>query len=171
MTSDLQLLLQLKVSLERLVTGWPNAEQGENTFGADLIGVDLTKWDQAYIAKIALAGGASVTVDLRNFTTLLSEAGVAFARVFGMFVKPTLDDPALTNASLTIKPGAANGLQWFFTNIAEGVTIKPGDTLIKVSAPTDVTGFTVDATHKTLTFSNPGTHALTATVIILGGTT
>ncbi len=45
-----------------------------------------------------------------------------------------------------------------------------GETLIKILAPTNVTGFATDGTHKTLAFSNPGTHSIVVTVIIPGGT-
>lgn len=170
MTSNIQLQLALKVALVRENTGWPNATQGTNTLAANLKGVDLDVWDNAYVANVPVAGGATVTIDLRNFTTLIFEPAVAFDRVFGIAVVTELADPAETAASLVIGPGASNGLVWFFGSAGDTITLQAGDVFLKMAPATDVTGFTVDGTHKTLDLTNPGTDDLVATVIILGGT-
>jgi len=162
-------MASLKVSLSRPTsTPWPDATQGENVFTFNLNGVDLTVWNKDYIAQFTLAGGASQTVDFTNITSLLYETGVVFAKTHTIGVQVDLVDPAHTNASVTMKPGASNPLQWFFTSATEGMKFLDGQSMLFSDAPTGV-GFTVDGAHKTLTFNNPGTDSIVVTVVVIGG--
>ncbi len=166
MTSDVQLMLSLKVSLSRDITGWPAARQGEDAVVLTLAGVDLTVWNDAYAAKLAIAAAASVTVDLRSWTDLLWEAGKSFDEVFGIALKCEGDGPA---AVLEVSPGAANPLQWFFRAADEGIRLLPDEVMILTKPATATAGFVVDATHRNLLFANSGADDLVATVIVLGG--
>lgn len=173
MISDLQLLLALRVSLTRVVTSgdWPAATQGEDAITHSLLGVDLTVWNDAYIAKIPVATGATVTVDLRNFTSLLFEAAVALDTVFGLAAQCNASTPVgsgIPDSTIVIRPGATNGADLFFEG-ATGVGLRDGDTLMHIADPTDAVGWLLDATHKTLDLENVGTHDGVLTLIVIGG--
>jgi hypothetical protein len=162
--TDLQLTLSLRFTLEKLVSGWPNAVQGENTFVTTLSGVDLAEWSQVYAAVIPLAGAADTTIDLQSFTNLAGEA-VVMDKVFGIFVKVTPDDSEAPDTEIVIEPGASNGLVWDMAD----VTVKADQTYCMVEDADNVVGTVVDATHKTLKLSNVGVDDATVTLIIFGG--
>lgn len=151
--------------LSATVTGWDSLFQGDNTNRANLTDLDLEVWDQAYAAKVALAGGATVNVDLSSFTNLANEA-VVFTAAHSLYAFLELDDEANTDATAVIAPGASNGLAWFY---GAGLTLEAGDTLLKMSSIDNV-GVTVDGTHKVVKLNNPGTDDATLTLIILGST-
>ncbi len=163
--ADLSLVAALKFTLEKTVTGWPSIVQGEDSVTVSLAGVDLEEWTQAYAAKLSLAGAATTTVDLASFTNLAGEA-VTLNRVFGIVVQVVPTVAANADCDLVVEPGAANGLVW---NMA-AVTVLANQTYLMTEAADNATGTAVDATHKTLKFTNSGADALTATVVILGGT-
>ncbi len=100
MISQLLMSAQLRVTLSRLVTGWPAVTQGDDAISANLANVDVTIWNDAYIAKLTIAGGATTTIDLRNFTDLVFEAAKSLGKLFGIAIQVALSDPALTNGSL-----------------------------------------------------------------------
>src|SRR4051812_18786897 len=120
MTSDVQLMMSLKLSLVRDVVGWPDASQGENTILLTLAGVDLSVWNDGYAAKLSIAAGANVTVDFQNWTDLLFEAGKLFTKVFTIGLQCTPVDPDAADVVLEVSPGAVNPLQWFFRAADEG---------------------------------------------------
>ncbi len=163
--ADLSLVAALKFTLEKSVAGWPSIVQGEDSVTLSLAAVNLGVWSQAYAANLSLAGAATTTVDLRSFTNLAGEA-VVMNRVFGIVVQVVPDVAADDDCELVVEPGAANGLVW---NMAD-ITVMANQTYLMTEAADDTTGTTVDGTHKTLKFTNDGADALTATVVILGGT-
>lgn len=161
-------MFALKVSLMRPVTNWPPIRQGEDSISVNLAGVNLSVWNDAFIAKQLINGGATVTADLQNYVDLLNQSAKVMTKVFALAVKMDLSDPTKPNAVLKIKPGAVNPLQWFFTSNAEGIKLPAGH-ISAIVAPIDYIGYTVDATHRTLDFTNTGTDPLNATIIVLGG--
>lgn len=169
MTSDVQLMMSMKITLNREVSGWPNAVQGEDSVLLTQAGVDIETWNDAYIAKLTIAGGADVTVDLQNWTDLLFEAGKAFDEVFAiaLVVEPSVE--ADDDIMLEVSPGAVDPLQWFFRADDEGIRLADGETMMLSKRPTAAVGFPVDAANKTLLFANSGTDSLVATVIVVGG--
>lgn len=169
MLSDVQLMLSLKLSLTRDIVDWPDAKQGENTILLTLAGVDLAVWNDGYAAKLPIAAGGNVTVDFRNWTDLLFEAGKSFDKVFTIALQCTPADPTLTGVMLEVSPGAANPLQWFFRTAGEGVRLAADEVMVLSKPATATVGYTVDATHRNLLFANTGADDLVATVIVLGG--
>ncbi len=153
----------VRFSFEKTVTGWASIELGENLLTTSLSDIDLTVWCQAYAAKFSVAGGGTTTIDLTSFTNLAGES-VTFTKVFGLAIYVTLTNVANTNASITLKPGAANGLTWFFAN---NIPILANESLIKTAA-SSFAGVTVDGTHKNVAFANPGADSADVTVVILG---
>lgn len=152
---------EVKWEFTRAVTGFKTAKSGPESKSFNFA-PDLGDVEQAYIATIALAGAGTATIDLQSFTNLIFEA-VVLANVAGLFVLVELDDPADTDGSLTITPGAANGLTWFW---GAGALAIPAGSHIGFWTPVPTT---VDATHKALDLENPGTDAINATIIIPGG--
>ncbi len=163
--SDLSTTIALKFTLEKTVTGWPSIGQGENSVTASLSGVNLTVWDQAYAGKLSLAAAGTTTIDLRSFTNLAGEA-VVLDHGFGVIIQVVPDVTADDDCVLVVEPGASNGLVWTMADI----TVGANQTYVMLYPVDETAGVTIDGTHKTLKFTNSGTDALTATVVILGGT-
>lgn len=163
--SDLSLAVSLKFTLEKTVSGWPTIVQGENSVTGTLDGVDLAEWSVAYAAKLSISGAASTTIDLASFTDLAGNA-VMMNRVFGIAVQVAPVVEADDDCELVIEPGASNGLVWTMAD----VTVWSGQTYTMFEDADNTTGTVVDGTHKTLKFTNNGSDALVATVVILGGT-
>lgn len=167
MISNFSFLASLKVSLVRDITDWPDATQGEDTITMSIGDADVVGWDEGYIAKVPVAGGAAVSIDLADFTTLLFEENVALNKVHGVVLRADAADETQTDFTLKFTPGAVDGLQWFFTAVGEGVELEPGALLVYM-APTGA-GATVDGTHSVLSFENTGTDDAVAVIIVLGG--
>lgn len=161
---DLTLTAALRFTLGKVVADWPDISQGENSVTTTLTGVDLSDWDQAYAGVLPLAAAGTTTIDLRSFTNLAGES-VVLSKVYGIIVKVTATVPASDDCELVIEPGASNGLVWS----AADATVWAGQTYLMVD-DVGADGTTVDATHRNIKFSNAGADALTATVVILGGT-
>ncbi len=172
MTSDLKLLFSLKVQLEREVANgdWPNAQQGTDAIVYNLSGVDVTVWDGALIAKVAVAPATTVTLDLRAFTSLLFEA-TGLATVMLMAFRCDADDDANPDCDVIVSPGAADGFQgpWVTGDETAGIHLLDGELLVWGSKADEADGYATTAGEKNLDFENVGTDAGTVTVIILGG--
>lgn len=153
-------------ALEKPVTGWPSVRQGENVLTNTLQGLDVATWDEVYDSKVTLAGGANTTIDLTAVTNLAGES-VAFAHVFALALYVAATVPASANCPVTLAPGAANGLQWFY---GTGLVLQAGEHVVK-SAAVGFAGVVVDGTHKTIKLSNGGGDSADVTLAILGRTT
>lgn len=148
------------------ITNWADLTQGTNQvqFGGV---IDPEVWDDAYAAVLSLAGGADTTIDLQSFTNLAGEA-VVFTAVLGIVVRVVPTVAASAGVSLTITPGASNGLAWF-AGATDGLVVGANESFALCGDP-DGDGVTVDATHKTLNFENTGADAASVTVVIVGST-
>jgi hypothetical protein len=165
--SDLSLLASLRVSLSREVASgdWPDATQGEDSITHSLAAVDVEVWNDAFIAKVLVAAGATVTIDLRSFTSLLFEAS-ALDKVFAVVLKTVAD--AGEDAVIVVRPGATDGAQLFFEG-ADGIAVPNGYLELHVAPAAETAGWTLDATHKTIDLENVGADPGEAVIIIIGG--
>lgn len=170
MISDLKLLWSLKLSLSRQVASgdWPDAEQGVDALQFNLNGVDITKWSGAYVAKVAVAAGATVTVDLRNFTSLLFETAQSLPKVFLMAARADAAAPASPDCEIQINPGGTNGFKGPFVGTT-GLTLTDGELFAWSCKPTDITGIATDNTHKTIDLHNVGANDGVLTIFVVGG--
>jgi hypothetical protein len=155
--SDLSLKLAFSLTQQKAVTGWPPIEQGPVKVNGNLVDVDLTKWDEPYVAALAISSGANQVVDLQNFPNLVGDTGVVLTKVFLILLEVDV-------STIHVTPGSPNGLDY-----VHDLTVGPGIFLM-TALPTDVVGFTVDGTHKTIKFDNVGGVNMTGSLIIVGGT-
>ncbi len=162
--SDLQLATKVSASFQAADGDFPGVSQGPNELRFNLTGIDLTDFDQAYVNVLTIAPSGTTTVNLQSFTNLAGEA-VVLTSVLAIFVKVEG-----ATGVLTIKPGSSNGLAaWFFPGTTNPVTLKHGDMLCVARDPGE-TPVVVDATHKTIDFSNTGAASIDVSVVIVGGT-
>ena len=147
------------------VTNWAALTQGTNAvqFGGDAI--DTSVWNQAYASAGTLAGGASLNIDLKNFTSLAGEAGLALTAVLGITVTVSPASAGAPSVGLTVGPGVSNGLEWLAG--ANPITLGSTDNFTRYMNPAG-SGFAVDATHKTLTVTNTGGDTANYTIVIVG---
>lgn len=170
MTSSLRLLVSLSVALKRAtLAGWPDATQGSDGVSFNLNGVNLAVWNGAFAQNVEVAAGATVTVDLRNFTSLLFETGALLARGFLVVAVVNADDPTHPNCVIQVNPGAANGWKGPFVG-ANGLALANGQLFVWSCAAAEAAGIVTDATHKTLDLTNVGADNGTLTLIVVGGT-
>lgn len=113
--------------------------------------------NNAYVATLSLASSATVDV---NLITDLDPLGAALAatKLVGIILIPTG-----TNSIVKLEPGASNGLVEPFGAVGDFILTRTGGLFVHM----DATGWTVDATHKVLTFTNTGAGALVCQVVIL----
>ncbi len=137
----------------------PFAPTKQGTDGVEYNLSDLNAiFDRIHVRSATIAGAGTLTIDLKVLTDLLDQA-LAFTAVLFVFVLPV-------GAGVNVAPGAANGLDLFATGAdvdlpAEGALFFGGD-------PAG-TGIVVDATHKTLTFTNlDAVEDLTLELVIAG---
>jgi hypothetical protein len=170
--SSIQFLLSLRLALSRAAPspGWVDITQGDDVIQFGLRNLDLSVWDDAYIATLLIEGGTDETVDLKNFTSMVYET-VNFTKVHGIVVMTELVDPALTDAEVIVRPGAANGVTWMFLGgTSGGVSVPPGGIFAHFCPEDDTTGYPLDATRKTVEFDNPGADDINAYVAVVGAT-
>lgn len=147
-------------ALERTQTPFASSSESDSVYFA-LASLDTAVWNQVYVAQLSIATVSSTTIDLTSFTNLVNET-VAFDHVLSIFVQPN-------GADITIAPGASNGLVWFFGGTTPTIAI-PNGAVFAYSLPDTSTGQVVDATHKTLLFTNTGLTTTLVDVVILGQT-
>lgn len=113
--------------------------------------------NNAYVGTLSLA--SSATVDI-NLLTDLDPFGAALAatKMVGIILIPTG-----TNAIVKLEPGAANGLVEPFGAVGDFIKTRADGVFVHM----DSAGWTVDGTHKVLTFTNTGAGALVCQVVIL----
>ncbi len=141
--------------------GFLNTTQGTDSLNWNLSGINLSTWNQQYVTQLSLAGSGSTTLDLTSLTNLVYES-FTFAHVLMILVLPV-------GNSVTVEPGATNGLTWFFGGTTPSITIPSGGVFL-FSAAAGATGQVVDSTHRTLTFVNASGAANLVDVQIIGST-
>lgn len=154
--------------LESPIEGFQPATQGFDSKQFDLDGIDLDVFDNLFAITLSLDQDEEAEIDLQDFMSLLDCSPVVFTRVVALFMAVSLD--SADGTEITIQPGDTNGLEWFFSG---GIPVERGGGLL-YKMRTDGAGFPVDATHKTIKFTNTGATTGTSdtqfTVIIVGGT-
>lgn len=147
-------------SMSKANTGYADTKNGPTSASFSLSGVDIANYNYLYVASLTVAPSATTTIDLSSLTSLLGEA-INFTKVLTIVV-------TTTGNQITVATGATNGLVWFFGGTSPTITIPTGGMFAFSEAATS-TGTTVDATHKTLKFTNNGaTTNATVKVQILG---
>lgn len=119
-----------------------------------------------YAATLTFTASTPQTIDLTSLTDIQG-AALSFSSVRAIMVrhKGTTD-----GSSLSLSAGAANG-QTNILGTAAALRILPSsaagnDGWFALTAP-NTTGYTVDSTHKTLTFT-PSAHGFDVDIVILG---
>jgi hypothetical protein len=121
---------------------------------------DTGTYSQYLTKRYTVAGAASQTVDLTSFTDDFFGTAGAMTGVIGIMVLPTV-----TSGSCKIEPGDSNALTWFFSGTTPAITVPSGGCFFFAQ----LTSQTVDATHKTLKFTNThGSNSMTLDLVIIG---
>ncbi len=162
--SDLKVSTTFQFTLAKPVTGWGPANQGPNAVTFKLGTVDFSAWDEAHGVQFDLGGAASVDLDLTALLNQLNES-VSFTAVLALVVKCDPTVATAPNGALSVTPSLAFG----FSAATSGLSLQPGG-LALLALPTTSDGYTVDSTHKNITFSNTGTDSITVTFAVAGAT-
>lgn len=155
--TSLTLTMNLSFALARANAGLGPTIYGPDSESYGWPGVDLTQWNQIYLADLTIAPSTTVTVDLTSLTNLVCEAWTAH-HVLSMWVEPTAGE-------VTIAPGASNGLDWFYGTgmVVDGIEFH--------SEAVSGSGVVVDGTHKTIEFTNTSSSVPATTIVIIVGST
>jgi len=155
------LTINLAWLLSKTNTGFVDSEQGPDSKGFSLQGLDVAIQNQLFAAKYTVLASGTQVIDLSTFTNLVSQA-TGLTSVLTLFLLPTG-----TNAICKLEPGASNPLTWFFSGTTPAISIPAGGTFV-FSNPGTGTGQTVDGTHKNLLVTNTGAGTLSLTVLAIG---
>lgn len=106
-----------------------------------------------------IAASGDYDLELQNGTDLLN-LPVVLTRVYAIQIQPD-------GADVIVKPSAVDGLQWFFGNLNDTITVPDGG-IFNYSNPLPTT---VDATHKKINIENAsGANPVVVKIAIIGGT-
>src|SRR4051812_40278269 len=101
------------------VAGFQSRTQGPDSLSYSL-SPDVATFNEAYVAKLSLAASATADIDLQSFTDVNATA-VVLTKVIGLFVVPTG-----TGSACEVKPGASNGLAWYWAGTGPTLTVPAG---------------------------------------------
>lgn len=146
-------------SLSRTNTGYRVTKQGPESQSYSLVGLDTDIWNQVSTNSYTITSGSTQTIDLQDQSNLVYE-DFAFSRVKTIVVQPV-------GSEVTLAPGAASGLQWFFGS-ASGSVVVPASGCFVFSLGAAASGTTVDSTHRYLKLTASGAGTSTVDVVILG---
>ncbi len=139
-------------------TNTPFAPTKQGTDGVEYNLADLNAiFDKVYVASTAIAGSGTATIDLTALVDLVDDP-IDFEAVLLLFILPQ-------GSGVNVAPGAANGFEPF--GVGKDVDVLENGALFFGGDPAG-TGIVVDATHKTLTFTNLSASALTVEIVIAG---
>lgn len=140
-------------------TGFDDTVQGPESFAFSIShAVGASDANVIFAKEDDIAISSSVNIDLSAAVDFFNNSN-SFARVYSLVV-------SATGGSLTLSPGASNGLEWFFGSATDSITIQDGSAFM-ICETLDTT---VDATHKILTLTNPsGVDVVTYKIAIIGG--
>lgn len=137
----------------------PFAPTKQGTDGVEYNLADLnTIFDKVYVASATIAGSGTLTIDLQALEDLVDDP-IAFTGLLLAFVLPV-------GGNVNVAPGAANGLQ-LFGGAARTVDVLENGALFYGGDPAG-TGIVVDATHKTLLFTNLSVTGITVEIVLAG---
>lgn len=137
----------------------PFAPTKQGTDGLEYNLADLNDiFDKVYVVSAAVAGSGTLTVDLKALTDLVNDP-IDFTAVLFAFVLPI-------GSGVSVEPGAANGLE-LFGGTGRVVDVLENGALFYGGDPAG-DGIVVDATHKTLLFTNLSADPLTLELVIAG---
>jgi len=143
-------------------TGQGATTQGPDSESFNLNGLNVTTFNQLYVASFTLAASASQTIDVTSLTNLVGES-FGFGHTLTILILPV-------GSQCTVQPGGTNPLQWFFGGTGQSVVITAGG-MLAYSEPVAGPGAAVSGSHKTLELTNSGATSLTVSVVLLGSTT
>jgi hypothetical protein len=110
--------------------------------------------------KRSILTGASETLDLKSLPRASGRA--ALTKMKALIIKVTT---ATTGYTLKLKAGASNGFSAIFSDATDELVVGAGGVLVLTSG---VDGYTVGATTKTITITNPAGGTLDYDIIIIG---
>lgn len=141
--------------------GFGNTTEGPDQISFSLSGVNIVTFNQLAALKYTIAASGSQNIDLTSLNNLVCES-FSLGHALTIMILPT-------GGSITLTPGASNGLDWFMGSTS-AITITAGGCLA-YSEPTAGPGTVVSGPHKVLTLTNNGGTTTTVTLAILGSTT
>jgi len=115
-------------------------------------------FQSVYVESKAIVGSGTYTIDLTSLANLVNES-ILFTKLLFLFVLPI-------GSGVNIAPGASNGLQ-LFGGSGRSIDVPANGCEFWGGDPAG-TGLTVDATHKTLLFTNTSGAALTLELVLAG---
>ena len=148
--------------MSRTNTGFATTVAGPDSINFTLTGINTTTFNQLAPLQYTILTTASQTVDLSALVNTVYES-------FGLLHALTIVVSPV-GSSVTIAPGASNGLTWWFGGTTPTITVPAGG-FFCFSEPVAGPGHVVDATHKTLLFTNNGGTTLTLSLLVIGSTT
>lgn len=165
--SSFALTLNNTFAFETAVANWAALTQGENQVTFGLGTLDVADWDEAFADVLPIASAGDADIDLYAFTNLAGEStGLRHALAIVVKVEPAVAGD--TDFTVSVSPGASNGLQWL-TPTGEALKLRAGESFALAGDPAG-SGVTVNATNRTLNFANGGPDAARVTVTVLGST-
>ena len=162
---QVQLAASINYAQTRPQAGLPTATQAPAKV-AYKFAPDVTIYKQALVATYTIAAAGTQNVDFSSFQTLLYELITNANKVRGFIITGTA---AATGAKMKLTPAATNGLVWFFGTATDSITLSVGTAGCSLFL-CDGADAVIDATHKVLVISNPGTVSLTVNIAALVGT-
>ena len=124
---------------------------------------DGTGRDKAQVladVQTTLTTLGDVTLDLKALDSAFGSA--AFTKIKAILVEVVTDT---TGYTLKMKAGAADGFSACFSDPSDELVLQ-ADSVLLLTSPRD--GYTVDATHKTLLFTNPSGGSITFNLVVIG---
>lgn len=114
--------------------------------------------DAVLTYSLTIAANTNTDINLQSATNLLNQS-VTLVRAYAIQVQPT-------GGAVIMKPSATDGLNWFFGDVSDTITVPSGG-IFNYSNPLATT---VSGSAKKLNFANPSlTDAITVQIAIIGG--
>lgn len=155
-----QLTINLAWALTRANGDFLDTKQGDDSRQFNLAGLDTETFNEFFAVDYAIPPSTSEDIDFTDFVNLVYEE-TGFTKILCIML-------IVNGNSCRLRPGASNGLRWFFGRVDDSITIPDGG-VVAFSEPVDGLGETVDATHRILTVSaGAGTDDLTLTALAIG---
>ncbi len=147
----------------RSTSGAYTATSGPNSHDYS-VAPDAATYTEILVTSFTVAASGSHSLDLLAFTSLLNQT-IAATGVRWLLIKATGN-----TGKMTLAPGASNGINFWLAGTTPTLTLDCGPDGCAVLLADGVPR-TLDATHKTIDVSNPGSVTITVTVSALVKTT
>lgn len=136
--------------------GFANTRQGPDS-AASSITPPVNTINEIFCETRTLAAAADHTYDLQALTNFFGD-GIVFTKARALHL-------SVTGGQITLSPGAADPLTWFFGGTNPTLTL-PNGSFITIGMGSNAT---VSGTAKTLTITNTGATSATYQITLVGG--